>query len=640
MIKKMKKVSYIILTMALAILTTSCHDFLDIVPEGVATEDNAFSNRTNAMKFLYTCYSFLPSEYSFRANPGMLGSEEFWIHDNTTLNFNAEVNAWDIGRGEQSTESPAYDCWNGNNYGKSLWIAIRDCNIFLEDIDKVPDLGSLEKARWIAEVKFLKAYYHFYLLRMYGPIPIADKNLGINSGVGEVRVYREPVDDVVNYISNLLDECIPDLPDKIEDQAQELGRITKTIAYAIKAKLLVMAASPLFNGNSDYANYVDNKGRNLFPAAVDNTKWSKAADACKEAITFAESQGNKLYTFTDAINIKDYTRTKLSLSEDICERWNNEIIWGETQSDSETQRFCFPKYSSSNNFYQAFGCLDPTLKVVENYYSDHGVPIDEDNSTFWSNGYDKRYDIVTAPAEYPNQYNIQSAGQVINLFLHREPRFYSNIGFNRGKWYVSGLSNDSTAVYNLHVMKSEYSGWMTENAPITGFFARKICSYRSTVSSSSINLYYFTFPKIRLADLYLLYAEALNESLDAPSADVYHYVDIVRARAGLGGVKESWTKYSKNPNKPNTKTGMREIIHKERTCELALEGKNFWDKHRWKEAQNRYYQGMNAAGGNAQTFYKVTTLFDRGTYNYKEYFWPISTGDLDANPNLLQSPGW
>lgn len=636
---KRKTILYAILSLLLLGTTSSCHDYLDIVPDGVASIDNAFSNRTNAMKFLYTCYSFIPTEYSLRSNPGILGSEEYFLHDIAHLSFHTQINAWYIGRGEQNSESPACDCWNGSNCGSPLWIAIRDCNIFLENIDQVPDLGSLEKQRWIAEVKFLKAYYHFYLLRMYGPIPIADKNLSINSSIDNVRVYREPVDDVVNYISNLLDECIPDLPNKIENQAQELGRITRSIGYAIKAKLWVMAASPLFNGNSDYANYKDNKGRLLFPTTADNTKWTKAAAACKEAIDFAESQGHKLYTYNDAMSITKYTRTKLSLSEDVCERWNDEIIWGETSSEGEVQQYCFPKLSPSLSYWACWSCCGPTLKAVETYYSDHGVPIDEDN-TFWAKAYKDRYSIVTAPKEYPNQYNIQSGAQVINLYLHREPRFYSNVGFNRSKWYVSGFSNDSDALYNIHCMKSEYSGWINENAPITGHFARKILSYRTTLSSTGMSIYTFTFPKIRLADLYLLYAEALNESLDAPSSEVFKYIDAVRERAGLAGVKESWANYSIHPTKPNTKTGMREIIRQERCSEMALEGKVFWDKHRWKVGQQRLFQGMNVSGGKPATFYKVTNLFDRGTYNYKEYFWPISNADLKRDPNLIQSPGW
>lgn len=129
----------------------------------------------------------------------------------------------------------------------------------------------------------------------------------------------------------------------------------------------------------------------------------------------------------------------------------------------------------------------------------------------------------------------------------------------------------------------------------------------------------YAFPIIRLADLYLMYAEALNEALNTPNNDVYTYIDLVRERAGLDGVKESWQKYSKYPEKPNTKTGMREIIRMERLNELACEGKRFWDLRRWKKELPREVKGWYVQGETAQEFYRVTTLYLRSRYQFKDY---------------------
>src|SRR5690606_25193907 len=142
----------------------------------------------------------------------------------------------------------------------SMWKGIRTCNTFLNNIHKARDLDSFERARWIAEVKTLKAWYHFYMMRLYGPIPIVDENISIYADPVEVKIYREPIDDVVNYIVGLLDEAIPDLPPTIENGITEAGRITKPAAAAIKALVLVTAASPLFNGNTDYASFQDERG--------------------------------------------------------------------------------------------------------------------------------------------------------------------------------------------------------------------------------------------------------------------------------------------------------------------------------------------------------------------------------------------
>lgn len=108
--------------------------------------------------------------------------------------------------------------WDGGNgAAHSLYEGLRDCNTFLtyvSDLNYVGDLAPSMRKRWLAEVKFLKAYYHYLLLRMYGPIVIINENLPISSTPEEVRLKRAPVDKVVAFISDLLDEAKTDLPVK------------------------------------------------------------------------------------------------------------------------------------------------------------------------------------------------------------------------------------------------------------------------------------------------------------------------------------------------------------------------------------------------------------------------------------------
>src|SRR5690606_6307364 len=138
------------------------------------------------------------------------------------------------------------------------------CNLFLENIRTVPDMEEYEIQQWMAEVKVLKAYYYFYLLRMYGPIPIIRENLPISASGEEVRVSRQPVDDVFSYIVELLDESLAYLPDVVLDPVSESGRVTRPIAVGLKARVLVYAASPLFNGNTDYSNFRGKDGTLFF----------------------------------------------------------------------------------------------------------------------------------------------------------------------------------------------------------------------------------------------------------------------------------------------------------------------------------------------------------------------------------------
>lgn len=187
----------------------------------------------------------------------------------------------------------------------------------------------------------------------------------------------------------------------------------------------------------------------------------------------------------------------------------------------------------------------------------------------------------------------------------------------------------------------EVSGRSTsEDHSFTGYLNKKVCSYECNLTSGSWSPYRYAFPIIRLADLYLMYAEALNEVKDSPDDEVYRYVDLVRERAGLEGVVDSWGKYSINPDKPMTQGGMRQIIRNERLNELAGEGRRFWDLRRWKQDLPSEVRGWNIKGQSAQEFYRVTTLYRRTKYSYKDYLWPLKVSSLLKNPNLVQNPGW
>ena len=622
---------------------TSCSDYLDIVPEGTPDMETAFSNKTNARKFLFTCYSYLP-KWDQSGSIGFLAGDEHWLIPKGTgfIDQRLSLNAWEIGRGEQNSNDPYQNYWDGLNGGTNLWTAIRDCNIFLENIDKPLDLQQYERNRWIAEVKFLKAYYHYYLFMLYGPIPVIDNNKSIDASAEEVRRYRDPVDDVVNYISNLLDDAAKDLPLQVTDAGEELGRITQPIAKAVKAQLWLLAASPLFNGNTDYINVKDNQGRSLFPAETDNNKWEQAADAALDAIKCAKEAGHDLYYFTLPVNgLSDATRKLLDIGEAVTEKWNTEIIWGSTWNVNGLQKVAVAK-TTKGSHYDAISVMAPTLTVAEQFYSSNGVPISEDKGDFWSKNYPNRYEFTIIPDEGNNKHYLKIGEETAYLHLNREPRFYANLSFDRGTWYGYGDASDEPKDLAFYKFRAkEVSGRITsEDYSYTGYLNKKVCSYKTSVTDNGLSTERYAFPIIRLADLYLMYAEALNETLSSPNSDVYTYIDLVRKRAGLDGVKESWQKYSKYPEKPNTKTGMREIIRMERLNELACEGKRFWDLRRWKKELPREVKGWYVQGETAQEFYRVTTLYLRSRYSFKDYLWPLKVETVLKDPNLGQSPGW
>lgn len=632
---------------ALCITNIYSCDYLDIVPDNTLTINHAFKTRYEAEGALYGLYGFLPSYADVASNPSMLGGDEVWYVEHAAVSGRL----WNIARGFQGTAAPLADYWASYydlkrydlNGGMPIYTALRDCNIFLENIDNVIDLNEDECIRWKAEVKFLKAYFHFWLLRMYGPIPIIRENLPMDD---PGHFVRKPVDDVVEYIVSLLDEAVIDLPPAIDDIMLEMGRATQPIALAIKAQTLTLAASPLFNGNPDYASFTDNNGVHLFSTTYSTEKWKRAADALKEAIDAAHEAGNKLFDFKRETiygnNLNEKTILAMQVRGAVTERWNNEIVWGASNSGTgNLQRMCHPMFfvvQATGGIHQNYA---PPLHIVEQFYTKNGVPIEEDKDWLGVDIYDLR------SGDEEHKLYISPNYRTMNLHFDREARFYGSIIFDGGTFYGNGRI---TADNNLWVtlLKGGDPGGLTtaERSLSTGYQCKKLVHYMTSVpnENSNISIYEYAFPIIRLADLYLMYAEALNEWKSTPDNEVYEYIDLIRERTGLEGVVDSWRKYAipAATDKPFTQEGLREIIRRERMNELAFEGIRFWDLRRWKlsdKYMNMTIKGLNIFGETTEDFYKVQEVYKLNFEN-KDYLWPIRQNVLMKNNNLIQNPGW
>lgn len=625
----MKKTLFFILVSVFTL--PSCSDYLDVIPDNIPTLEYAFDDRVRAERFLFTCYSYLPPA-NIASNPGTY-SDLATSHDGVDF---LNQYAYKILRDGNSLTNPSLNYWDGQNGGSNLWQGIRDCNILLENIDKVRDLDELEKVRWKAEAKFLKAYYHFYLLQLYGPIPIVRENIPVSATSEEVMVYREPVDEVVNYIVELLEEAAPDLPLVIEKQVSELGRITQPICLAIKAKVLVTAASPLFNGNRDYATLVDQRGKVLFNQVEDPAKWERALKACRNAIDTCHQAGIQLYQLPASLALSDSTKKVLTVSQVVTDKWNTEQIWGTaTFSSRQAEEYTIPRLTGDHALFPRM-VMVPTLKMAEMFYSNRGVPIQEDTRF----DYENRYRLVTATDDH--KFYLQKNVSTVKLHMNREARFYGAMGVDGGLWYGLGRT-DEKQQWPVNTRMGTSSGFQyIERYTATAYFVKKLSNYLGVYNSTTYTGRPWSFPVFRLADLYLLHAEALNETLATPSAEVYTYLDMIRERAGLEGVADSWSKYSRFPQKHMTKSGMRDIIHIERNIELAFEGHRLWDIRRWKEAiqhLNEPIKGWNVQGRELEDFYQVKTIQNLN-YSLRDVLWPIKQSNLLVNRNLVQNPGW
>jgi hypothetical protein len=324
----------------------------------------------------------------------------------------------------------------------------------------------------------------------------------------------------------------------------------------------------------------------------------------------------------------------MSIRNAVCQRWNSELIWGGTNStgDRELQRLCMPRLNPSFPENQTNrGQLAPTLKIAEMFYTDKGVPINEDVT--WD--YGGRYELRQATGA--DLFFVTPGYTTAALHFNREQRFYADLGFDGNMWFMQdGLFNVQAKAGQNQSQKNR------DGYSMTGYFIKKLVNWKYVIKENyQISVEEYPWPNVRLADLYLLYAEALNE-LDGPGTDAYNYINKVRERAGLKTVQESWTLYSNKPGKYTTKEGFREIIQQERLIEMAFEASRFWDLRRWKTAQdelNKPIRGWDIVQAEESLYYRPKVLFQQ-SFQAREYLWPIATNDILINPNLVQNPGW
>ena len=174
--KRIRLSAGILLMLLIFISTNSCKKFLDIVPDNVATIESAFKLRKEAEKYLFTLYSYLPENGDGWFNPSLTTADEIWYPQSDQATWHA---AFRIAQGQQNKSTPYFDDWAGERKGGGsdtrrnpfkVWRGINQCNIFIEnlsDLNKVRDIDPFERERWIGEAEFLKAYYHYYMLRTY-----------------------------------------------------------------------------------------------------------------------------------------------------------------------------------------------------------------------------------------------------------------------------------------------------------------------------------------------------------------------------------------------------------------------------------------------------------------------------------------
>ena len=585
----------------------SCDNYLDIVPDQTQQVDLLFERKEVAYTALATCYAYLPK------NDGVYTSF-MTMSDEITTPISKETDGVRIMKGQQSASNPKFGLWSGWSDQGSLWEGIRHCNILIENIHNVVDMTEEEMNSWAAEAKFLKAYYHFLLFTYYGPIPIVDENLPISASDNEVRVKRSTVDQSVDYIVQTIDDAIIDLPVR-ELSSNDLGRIDQVIAKSIKSRILLYAASPLFNGNSEmYSGFVNEDGEHYFNQTYDQTKWDLAKEASLDAINAALENGVGLYEFSstppnyeDEYEESEFLRTLYDLKYTIVDKWNSELIWGNSNPVRDNdwwqmQAACMMKNPSASSVEAAWQWIAPTLRIAELFYTENGLPIDQDLTYDFQNRFNTA--TVGASQNYQAQYGTTTA----KLNLNREPRFYSSLGFDRG--YNRTWGN----LWQLRMKKGESHGRIanSDDYLITGYALKKLV-HPDSEGDGYNKIVTYAWPMIRLSELYLNYAEAINESA-GPNQEAYDALNAVRERAGISNVEDAWgnASISATLNKHTTQDGFREIIRQERLIELSFEGNRYNDIRRWKQAEQYFNSpvfGWSVDETSVSGYYNICLLY-------------------------------
>ena len=641
----------------MALLFYGC-DYLDMVPEkDIETVESVFEQRANADTWLRGIYTqVIGIVSSLSENEAYLGADEF-VSGEYMRNFyqGGEYNfpGFKIAEGAQMAHKPYGNICNQGgvfNHYTSFYETIRSCNIFLENINNVYNMEDWEKRQWAAEIKALKAYTYFELVRRYGPIVLVPRNIDVDVDISLMQQPRAHVDTCFNEMVRLLDESIRDLPLAMNRGTERVAFFSKESAWALKARVLLYAASPLFNGNEYYSNFKGKNGETLFSEEYDHEKWKLAAEAADSAIMICEVS-HPLYN-TTAGRGSELLNTMGDIEGSVLSAFtNSEVLleWKDASSRNATfHALCLPRVQKTNYLSTAvFGCLAPSMKMVEMYYTEHGLPIDLDNT--WD--YNGRYQMAMESS--PLYKDVVPTGiQILKLHLRREPRFYACIAADRLKWQLGPKSTDNLTIeaYKDEDFGTQYD-IITSNdyQNINGYWLKKhlnsrwpLKGYAGNVSDNQ------TLPVIRMAELYLMQAEAWNEYLEVPNEEkVYAPLNKVRERAGIVDVVTAWKSYSKDPGRVDSKIGMRDIIRREINIELAFEGQRYWNLRRWKiahEELNCKQMGWNVLGESAQKFYNnfegPVEVWSGCKFTVpRDYLYPIQSEEVLIS-SVIQNLGW
>lgn len=595
----MKRKYYILSILLLSFFSCSKH-FLDETPDQDLSLKDVFTNRLYTQSFLTSIYAGLPNEI----DPPDMGSRAPWTGtcDEMEITYPGCYSHY-INHGAWTPQN-IEDNWQWE------YQDIRKTDIFLENINMLQlqnGYSQQDKNAWTGEALFLRAYCHFLVFRLYGPIAIM--NSAAKPDQDFTTIKRSPLDSCVASMVKDCDDAAALLAMKVT--SDKTGRATKAGALALKARILLYSASPLFNGNPDYVNFSDKKGLKLFPQSYDNNKWQLAAQAAKDCIDQCEAAGYKLYEAPGGDPLESYSNLFLVNN-------NSEVLWAQNCAYYNHMEFCQSPLS-----YGGYSIMSVSQDLVDAYqdslgrdvitgHNPDGTPEINTQTGYTEDGF------TSVGGKYWN------AG-ISNMYAGREPRFYASVHYSGETWKSAQVQTWFNGKDGASKNGTDYSK--------TGYVMKKFADPTINIPQNT-GWGLKTWILFRLGEIYLDYAEALNE-FQGPVTDVYKYVNAIRNRAGLPDLQAGLSKDE-----------MRQKIWHERRVELAFEGHRYFDCRRWKiasQTNNGNLYGLNIKKGNSlqdPSFYKRTPADVRVFSAKRDYLWPIPQSEIDKDTSLVQNPFW
>lgn len=580
-----------------AMALTSCEDKMDYNEYAIYDKDYIGLNFGNVGGFMTDLYNAIDYDFGNYSSGAFRGSAS------------DESQYSKLGNGIDDFYNGAWGPSNAkNSEWNSMYTAIRTANNFLHEFQGLEfdelKLNADYQAQmhryknYPFEVRFLRAYYYFNLVKQYGGVPLVTELLSADE---TNQLTRNTSDEVFEFI---IDECTAikdsiiqnysDLGDYTIGEA-ETGRADNLAVLALRSRAALYYASPLFNPSGDKTRYQD------------------ALKYTQELLDAADARKKRLHTkYEDLWSSENFSKSTI-----VREMLFTRRYYKNSTGDNLVETNNYPV-----GFEGGTGGNCPTQNLVDAYDMKNGLSIDDPTS-----GYDPQ-----------------------NPYKNRDPRLEVTVACNGANWPEYDKANI------LETFVGGANGKPISGATTTGYYLRKLCNGAiSLATNGRVKESKHAWVTFRMGEVYLNYAEIayqltgswtavpnpISETVKdengndvtkvyTPTMSALEAVNMIRSRAKVGVFDEA-----KNPIS-------WERYQKERMVELAFEGHRFWDVRRWKEADKYFKQikGMEITkDADGKLHYEVKVINNR-LWDDKMYLYPLPQSEIQKNPNLEQNPGW